>query len=1191
MSNLVKRMGLRRANTTLAALPWMPRAILPHPEPRALSSARPTPLLRASWFALLALALCGALLLMATPASAQQTVVTLVSNTGQSLDSSIGLTTGFPGDAQAFTTGSNASGYTLDSIGIHFRNISPISAAADDLTATLNADNSGEPGDVLCTLTDPATFTGSGVQTFDAPSSGTTCSTLAASTTYFAVVTLESDPTGSYNFEITTSTSDDSGAATGWSIADKAFYLSGTTWTLFNGGALEIEVKGFNAVVTPGVTVSESAIAVTEGGATDTYTVVLDTAPTGDVTIAVTETSDDISLSATTLTFGTANWSTAQIVTVTAVDDSIAEGDETVTITHSVSASADTTDYPTTLTVDSVDVTVTDNDTTTFVSNLGQTGSTTVGDLSAIDLAQRFDTGSTASFDFTEVEVLFKTTPGSSATVTAIIADGLGSTDNIVATLTNPSTWSTNARFGIPDGTTLSKNTTYYLIIEATDGQLQTTDSNADDSGAAANWYIGVVASVRTMVSDTGLGGTWANAVTNAALQMAIRGTHHGNPGTPELAVTAKDQTLVLDVTVPDHGSSDLTDIEYRYKETAGGAYTSWTPVTEAISNSGGTFEIGGLTNGTEYTAQVQTVNDIGTSGPSNEDSATPDAPPAVTSVAITSDAGADNTYAIGDDIVVTLTFDKNIAFSGTGFDPYFYLKVGTGNSKEVSCTIGMAPTKDLVCTYPVVAGDEDSDGVSAGSGTVARSNKLIVGPLGQNAVLTHSALAADSDHKVDGVRPELTGAMASADKTKITLTFSEAIGAVDRTKITFDSGGTTLTTTADSISGSEVEITLTTALTATDTNVTVALAADAVTDAVGNGNAVLAATAIVDETAPTLSMTSTPSNTEVLLTYNEPLDPDSIPGTSAFTVKVGGTARTISTAAASGASGIVLTLSTAFRPGDTLTVSYTVPTLNPIQDIAGNDAAALTDEAVSNTLAATAPEAVASLTASNTSTFGEVQLDWSGGTWANGSAMWVADDSDGKLYAYTLSTGTPDAANTFDLDKANNDDPGGLYGSSSTLWVSNTVTDKVYAYTITAGSSFGTRDTSKEFSLDTEDSLTALIMPMGMWSDDSTMWLVGNVREEIYAYNVGSIGTFGARETAKECSLSSEYSRPNGMWSDGSTIWVADSEEDRIFTYALTSSGCGARQPLREIRLANENSDPWGIWSDGETLWVADDR
>ena len=182
--------------------------------------------------------------LQGPPPAEAQTVTTFVSNTGQSNDGSVGLTAGFPNFAHAFTTGSNASGYPLDSIGIDFRTIADTSVAANDLTATLNADNSGEPGDVLCTLTDPATFTGSGVQTFDAPSSGTTCPTLAASTTYFAVFTLESGATGEYNLEITTSTSIDSGAATGWSIADKAFYSSGTTWTLYNGGALQIEVKG-----------------------------------------------------------------------------------------------------------------------------------------------------------------------------------------------------------------------------------------------------------------------------------------------------------------------------------------------------------------------------------------------------------------------------------------------------------------------------------------------------------------------------------------------------------------------------------------------------------------------------------------------------------------------------------------------------------------------------------------------------------------------------------------------------------------------------------------------------------------------------------------------------------------------------------------------------------------------------------
>ena len=755
----------------------------------------------------------------------------------------------------------------------------------------------------------------------------------------------------------------------------------------------------------------------------------------------------------------------------------------------------------------------------TFLSNLGQAAATTTGNLAADDFAQRFLTGSTASFDFTEVEVLFDTAPSGTATVTAIIADGLGSTNIIVATLTNPLDWSTNPRFGIPSGTTLAKSTSYYLVIEGTDGILQSTDSTNNDSGAAVGWDFFSNASVRAMQSDAGLGGTWGTLSSGELFQMAIRGKHHGRPGTPELAVGARDQTLVLDVTVPDHGSSDLTGIEYRYKETTGGTYTGWTSVTEAISNSGGTFEIGGLTNGTEYTAQVQTVNGIGTSGPSNEDSATPDAPPAVTMFAITSDPGADETYAIGDDIEFTLTYDKNLSLGGTdttkspGYityqtewaedDPF------TDHPSTKACVIG-TDTTTLVCTDTVDEGEYDTDGIAvlANALTDLFSLSFFAGPLGQRVTSNNLALAADSNHKVDGVRPELTGARPSADKTKITLTFSEAIGAVDRTKITFDSGGTTLTTTAHSTSDSEVEITLTTALTVSDTNVTVALAADAVADAVGNGNAVLAASPIVDETAPTLSMTSTPSNTEVLLTYNEPLDPDSIPAASAFTANAneiwsatltvkdtgsdfldcsnvniglpsgdrcstpstltddafsydgtdyevevielkagtldieidlfltaaavgdltlkvgatslafadashsglllrwtstgltwsqgetialsigGGTARTVSTAALSGTSGIVLTLSPAFRPGDALTVSYTVPETNPIQDIASNDAAALADQAVSNTLAATAPEAVASLTASNTSTFGEADLQWDGGTWANGSAI-----------------------------------------------------------------------------------------------------------------------------------------------------------------------------------------------------------
>ena len=798
MSNLVKRMDLRGAKATLAALPWMPRAILPHPERRALSSARPTPLLRASRFALLALALCGALLLMATPASAQETVVTLVKNTGQGVNAGASINTDYPSEAQGFVTGSATTGYTLDSIGINFTAIAfaSQSTVGSQLTVTLNANNSGDPGDALCTLTDPATFTASGVNAFGAPSSGTTCPTLAASATYFVVATWAG--TGSVTIGATDSDSEDSGAATGWSVEDDALYLDSGSW-LSSASAAMIEVKGFVApVATPGVTVSESTVSVTEGGATDTYTVVLDTAPTGDVVIAVTETSADISVNPTTLTFGTGNWSTAQTVTVTAVDDSTAEEEETATITHSVSTSADTTNYPTTLTVDSVSVTVSDND---------------------------------------------------------------------------------------------------------------------------------------------------ASA-----------------PGAPVLTAAAKNESIELTWTIADHGTSNITRFEYRIKETTGGTYpATWTDTGAAASNTGGSATIGSLTNATQYTVQVRGVSSDGEGAGSNEPTATPQAPPAITSVAITSDPGTDKTYIIGEDIVVTFTFDKNIMISGTGLDPYMYLYVGTLDS-EPTCTVGTAPTKELVCSYTVVENDEDTGGVEVGQ-NLATLGKKILGPLEQRANTTHSGLAADSDHKVDGVKPTLVTTGSNAPKTTtdgsiIVLTFSEDIGTADRTKITVKSGTATKAITSTSWTLSSVSLLLTTALLSTDTNVTVEFAADAVKDVPGNGIDAVSpmAVSLVDNTAPTFVSAGTNDTDEVVLTYSEALNTTQ-PATSAFTVKVGGNNRGVDTVAISG-SAVTLTLASAFRPGDALTVSYAQPGSNRIKDAANNEAVSLAETTVTNNLAATAPEA-----------------------------------------------------------------------------------------------------------------------------------------------------------------------------------------------------------------------------------------
>ena len=113
---------------------------------------------------------------------------------------------------------------------------------------------------------------------------------------------------------------------------------------------------------------------------------------------------------------------------------------------------------------------------------------------------------------------------------------------------------------------------------------------------------------------------------------------------------------------------------------------------------------------------------------------------------------------------------------------------------------------------------------------------------------------------------------------------------------------------------------------------------------------------------APTVS-SATVNGTALVLTYDEALDTGSVPAASAYRVKVSGGSGAVgagsgtapSSVTVSG-SAVTLTLGTSVTHGQTVTVSYTKPGTNPVQDGAGNDAAALTDRAVTNTTAAPAP-------------------------------------------------------------------------------------------------------------------------------------------------------------------------------------------------------------------------------------------
>ena len=108
-----------------------------------------------------------------------------------------------------------------------------------------------------------------------------------------------------------------------------------------------------------GVRIGPSALTVPEGG-NDTYTVVLTSEPTGDVTVTPSVNGSPGVTVSVALTFTPSNWDEAQTVTVAAAQDADAAND-TATIEHAVSGA----DYGANIvTADDVSVTVEDDETT-----------------------------------------------------------------------------------------------------------------------------------------------------------------------------------------------------------------------------------------------------------------------------------------------------------------------------------------------------------------------------------------------------------------------------------------------------------------------------------------------------------------------------------------------------------------------------------------------------------------------------------------------------------------------------------------------------------------------------------------------------------------------------------------------------------------------------------------------------------
>ena len=124
--------------------------------------------------------------------------------------------------------------------------------------------------------------------------------------------------------------------------------------------------------------------------------------------------------------------------------------------------------------------------------------------------------------------------------------------------------------------------------------------------------------------------------------------------------------------------------------------------------------------------------------------------------------------------------------------------------------------------------------------------------------------------------------------------------------------------------------------------------------NAVGDGTPSAEATGTPRETTPPQLGTVSVDGATLTLAYDEALDEESVPETTAFGVTVGGNGRGVDGVAVSG-SAVTLTLASPVAPGDTVAVSYTAPAETGalrIRDLAGNAAPSFGGQTAGNNTA-----------------------------------------------------------------------------------------------------------------------------------------------------------------------------------------------------------------------------------------------
>ena len=624
-------------------------------------------------------------------------------------------------------TGSNASGYTLTSVGIPL----PTEVSITGYTVSIWTSTAGSPGTLVGTLTNPA------VDTSTPYVFTTTGTALDASTPYFVVldsITVASSGT----WTNTTTDDEDTGGLSDWSIENSSLYRSRDTtggWTTWQDPK-RLRINGTAKTVNTAPTVVSVAVTSTPAVG-DTYGLGETIEFTATFSEAVTVTGDpQFEFSLTDTDTPAAYNAAASTATTVVFHYTVQAGDED---TNGIWIGSEARTFKLD-SDDSIKSTANNIDAVLTHSSLNQQSGHKVAGTPA-------NTPPTSANNTVTTEE--DTVYTFSLADFPFMDDDVGDALEFVQILTIPAD-GTLSQSGLTftDGTNnLSDADVPYgfgiSFFDGTTGRFTYTppaDANGDG-----------YTSLMFRVGD----GTDFSDQTYT-LTITVTPVNDDPTGAPAISGTATvGETLTADPS-PIMDADGLASPTFTYQWMRVDSDGSSNP-TNVGSNSA-TYTLVAADVGKKFKVQVSFTDDMG-----SDESVTSEAypltgtvmaandPPTVVSVAVTSTPAVGDTYGLGETIEFTATFSEAVTVTG---DPQFEFSL-TDTNTPAAYNAAASTATTVVFHYTVQAGDEDTNGIWIGN--EARTFKLdsddSIKSTANNidAILTHTSLNQQSGHKVAG--------------------------------------------------------------------------------------------------------------------------------------------------------------------------------------------------------------------------------------------------------------------------------------------------------------------------------------------------------------------------------------------------------------------------------------------------------